>query len=102
MVTSLHKKSRCLVVNNWCSCTTHIVSKAPYLSHLYKPWGKPERKLRKSTKETSLEGVLLIEGYDELILRENKTKIEDIINSSSTNLKSQKTQFYRLSYIQKK
>ncbi len=61
-----------------------------------------ERKLRKSTKETSLEGVLLIEGYDELILRENKTKIEDIINSSSTNLKSQKTQFYRLSYIQKK
>jgi hypothetical protein len=60
-----------------------------------------ERKPRKGTKKNSLEGVLLIEGYDEKILKENKTKIEDIINSSSINLKVQKSQFYKLSLIQK-
>ena len=58
-----------------------------------------ERKLRKGTPETSLEGVLIIDGYDETILKEQSTKILNIINSSSIDLKSQQIQTYTLSYI---
>jgi hypothetical protein len=58
-----------------------------------------ERKLRKGTSETSLEGVLIIDGYDEIILKEQSTKILNIINSSAIDLKSQQIQTYTLSYI---
>jgi hypothetical protein len=58
-----------------------------------------ERKLRKGTSETSLEGVLIIDGYDETILKEQSTKVLNIINSSAIDLKSQQIQTYTLSYI---
>ena len=58
-----------------------------------------ERKLRKGISETSLEGVLIIDGYDEIIIKEQSEKILNIINSSAIDLKPQKIQTYNLSYI---
>ena len=58
-----------------------------------------EQKLRKGTSEALFEGVLIIEGYDEKILRENSTTIQNIIDSSPLDIKTQKVQFYSLAYM---
>ena len=56
-----------------------------------------EQKLRKGTTEVSLDGVLIIEGYDTTVLEEQTQKILRIISSADIHLDPVQNQIYSLS-----
>jgi len=58
-----------------------------------------EKKLRKGTFETSLDGVLLIEGYDQNILKNQMKNIQNLKKLSGINIDLMQCQIYSLSYI---
>ena len=56
-----------------------------------------ERKLRKGTTEVSFDGVLIIEGYDKMVLEEQAEKILRVISSAEIHLDPVQNQIYSLS-----
>ena len=58
-----------------------------------------ERTLRKSTNETSLDGVFVIEGYDPDLLQAEINTIEKIVLDSKLSLSTEPAQIHKLAYV---